>query len=139
MRSRNCTCTGGPQLCPRCTALLARSIGMPTHGLVEVAPVPQAPELEGVFQSRVITLAKALGYRTYHTYRSDRSAPGWFDLAMARAGDKLVLAELKKAGGKQTEAQRDWHQDLQRIDTVESYLWYPKDYDAIVDILTKRR
>jgi hypothetical protein len=105
-----------------------------------LAPVEDTGEgeRERAFQARLITEARRLGYRTYHTYRSDRSDKGWFDLAMARPGDKLVLAELKKAGRKQSEEQRDWYEDLQRIELVQTFLWYPRDYEMAVDILTRK-
>ncbi len=100
--------------------------------------LPLADEPESRFMARVLAFAKAQGYRTYHPHRSDRSTPGWFDLAMARPGDKLVLAELKRTGGKQTVAQRDWYEDLQRIERVETYLWHPTDWPLIEDILRRK-
>lgn len=96
-------------------------------------------EPEGEFQARVRTLAHRLGYRTYHTRDSRGSDKGWFDLACARPGDRLILAELKRRGEKQTTEQLAWYEDLQRIQRVETYLWFPGDYDAIVEILTRRK
>lgn len=124
---RACTAT---TLCAGCAALLARSVGY--------APSKPHEESERSFQGRVVRAARDLGYRTYHTADARGSDKGWFDVALARAGDKLVLAELKKAGEKPTKEQANWYQDLQRIEHVEAYLWYPRDYDDIVTILARK-
>lgn len=109
------------------------------HHLLALSGQPLPDNVaEARFQAQVVRLARDLGYRTYHTLNSRGSAHGWFDLAMARADDKLVLAELKSARGKQTTEQRDWYQDLQRIERVETYLWYPKDLPDIVEILRRK-
>lgn len=94
---------------------------------------------EKTFQARVRRLARELGYRDFAVYDSRRSPQGWFDLALARPYDKLVLAELKTGSGKQSASQRDWFEDLRRIERVETYLWYPGDWERIVDVLRSRR
>lgn len=109
------------------------------HHLLALSGQPLPDNVaEARFQAQVVRLARELGYRTFAVYNSRRSPQGWFDLAMARAGDKLVLAELKSARGKQTAEQRDWYEDLQRIERVETYLWRPADWAAIVEILQAR-
>lgn len=109
------------------------------HALLAMTGQPLPKDVqESRFQAAVVRLARELGYRTFAVYNSRRSPQGWFDLAMARAGDKLVLAELKSARGKQTAEQRDWYEDMQRIERVKTYLWRPADWAAIVEILQAR-
>ena len=44
---------------------------------------------------------------------------------------RLILAELKRVGGKPTAAQREWLEALGQCAGVECYLWTPDDWEAI--------
>lgn len=88
-------------------------------------------------------LALALGWRGYHTHRSQHSPAGWPDLALVRRG-RLILAELKTERGKVTPEQAAWIDDLERVrddsraDALTArrandpvlgvYVWRPRDY-----------
>lgn len=135
---RGCTCAG-MTLCPQCRFYATKVTPPRATGQPGSSPGgPDLDEQERDFQARVIRAARALGYRPYHTKDARLSQKGWFDLVLARAGDKLILAELKRAGEKQTEAQRDWYEDLQRITQVHTYIWRPADWDTILQILTRK-
>lgn len=86
-------------------------------------------------------LALALGWRGYHTHRSEHSPAGFPDLCLVKDG-RLVFAELKTERGKTTEDQDGWLEDLGIVEdvarhrtTVEDahrpivsvYLWRPSD------------
>ncbi|GAA1450419.1 VRR-NUC domain-containing protein [Nesterenkonia lacusekhoensis] len=62
---------------------------------------------EKTFQQQVINLARQLGWWVYHTYRSDRSTPGFPDLYMAHPEHGILLRELKTEKGRISPAQRD--------------------------------
>lgn len=53
-------------------------------------------ESEAAFAQAVQQLAKHEGWMHYHTFRSDRSAPGFPDDVFVR-GVRMVFAELKRA------------------------------------------
>lgn len=107
------------------------------------APVPQAREVPGLpfaldisereFMAHVVKLAKARGFLVYHTYRSDRSEPGFLDLVMVRE-DRIVWAELKTEIGKMSAAQQKWYDALDRAGEFV-YLWRPSDWWEIVEVL----
>ena len=46
----------------------------------------------------------------------------------------MIFAELKSNTGRLSKEQGDWLEDLAGAG-VESYLWRPKDWDDIVEIL----
>jgi hypothetical protein len=48
---------------------------------------------------------------------------------------RLIVAELKRVGGRLTAAQRGWLDALGQCAGVECYLWCPEDWDAIVTTL----
>lgn len=75
--------------------------------------------------SAVRALAKAEGWRCYHTYRSDRSEPGWPDLVLVR-GSVLLIRELKTERGRTTEAQSAWVRALAEAN-VDVDIWRPSD------------
>ncbi len=84
---------------------------------------------------QVVDLAKQLGWRRYHTYRSERSEPGWPDEALVR--DRLVLLELKTERGRLSPAQKDWLRAL-RAAGVEAYVVRPRHIQALATVLAAR-
>ena len=103
-----------------------------------MTPTGKLPITEAQFQSQVVGLARATGWRVYHTHDSRRSAAGFPDLTMVR-GARLVMAELKSEMGFATSAQRQWLDALGAVPGVESYLWKPDDLDEIGAILSPVR
>lgn len=84
-------------------------------------------------------LALALGYRGYHTHRSEHSPAGFPDLVLVRGG-RLVFAELKTERGRLTAEQEAWIEDLSEVELaardldpddphplVEAVVWRPSD------------
>lgn len=97
--------------------------------------LPLADLTEAEWAAQIVGLAKTLGWRRYHTYRSDRSTPGWPDEAFLR--DRLILVELKRETTKPTDAQADWLTALATAG-VEVYLWRPSDLDEASKVLSSR-
>lgn len=91
---------------------------------------------EREWQAQVVDAARLLGWRVYHTHDSRRSEPGWPDLALVR--DRLVMAELKTDTGRVSQAQSDWLAAL-RDAGVETYLWRPSDWDAVLATLRTKQ
>ena len=87
---------------------------------------------EKTLAAQVVELARMLGWRRYHTYRSKRSEPGWPDEALVR--DRLVLLELKSTAGKLSAAQKTWLRSLVAAG-VECYMIRPGDLQALASIL----
>lgn len=81
---------------------------------------------EKQLQSAIVDCARLLGWRTYHTYDSRRSDPGFPDLTLAR-GTRLVFAELKSAKGRLSEAQAEWKAALE-LAGAPVYVWRPEDW-----------
>lgn len=90
---------------------------------------------ERAFQAQVMELAARLGWRTYHTWMSIHSAAGFPDCVVVRP-PRVVFAEIKREGGKPTAAQAAWLAALGACPGVETYLWQPSDWDAIVATLS---
>jgi hypothetical protein len=93
------------------------------------------PESEAVLLRKVTALAKLYHWRVYHTHRSDRSEPGWPDVALCKRGRPLILAELKTARGRLSEAQQGWLRDLATCDGVRVAVWRPADLEQIAAVL----
>lgn len=103
---------------------------------------------EASFQSQVIQLARLYGWRVVHfrpaQVRSGKwvtpmiGDPGFPDLVLARPnpGD-LIIAELKRPGGRISDGQRVWLDALARAG-AEAYLWEPKDLDRIKTRLSRK-
>jgi len=99
------------------------------------------------FQQAVIDLARRTGWRVHHTRPALTQRGRWLtpiqgdagfpDLVLVRAG-RVIFAELKRNGARPTPAQRGWLDALGQCAGVECYLWRPDDWDAVIDILTKR-
>lgn len=90
---------------------------------------------EKEWSTQVAELARMLGWKRYHTYRSKHSAAGWPDEALVR--DRLVMLELKTQTGKVADAQREWIAAL--LDAgIETYVARPSDLDPLAKILACR-
>lgn len=109
-------------------------------GRVAVGPAAKLPGdaaamSEKEFQQKVLLLARAHGYRCYHTFDSRRSAAGYPDLTLVRARDgRLIFAELKTETGKLTPEQEDWLADLRAAD-VQACVWRPSQLPSIENLL----
>jgi hypothetical protein len=62
---------------------------------------------EAAFQAWIVAHAKERGWRVYHTHDSRKSAGGFPDLHMLRAGRQVVL-EVKTMTGVLSNDQADW-------------------------------
>ena len=93
------------------------------------------PLLEKQAQSAIVDLATLLGWRVYHTFDSRRSQAGFPDLVLVR--DRVIYAEIKRAGQKPRPDQVDWLNALSRAG-AEVYVWTWDDYDEIGSILSQR-
>ena len=93
---------------------------------------------EAQFQRQVIQLAHLLGWMSYHTHDSRRSAAGFPDLCLVRVRGgvpRLVFAELKTKKNKLSDEQRVWLTAL--VNTgAEAYEWRPEMWSDIRDLLT---
>lgn len=86
-------------------------------------------------QSMIVELAGLHGWRVYHTFDSRRSAAGFPDLMLVR--ERIVFAELKRAGEKPRRDQVEWLDALARSG-AEVYLWTIDDLVEIGRILAWR-
>lgn len=85
--------------------------------------------------AQVVTLARQLGWRRYHTYRSDRSQPGFPDEVLLR--ERVIYLELKRETGKLSDAQKDWIGALLAAG-AEAYVARPRDLEPLAEILACR-
>ena len=116
--------------------------------------LPKGPTSEKEWQSTVLDLATLGGWRSYHTFDSRRSAPGFPDLTLVRPPE-LVFAELKAEKGRTTPEQEAWLEDLGVVSQcimldaggwrigdeipVQVFVWRPSDFDEVRRILLERR
>lgn len=113
-------------------------------------------ESEAAFQQALINFLVALGWRYYHTHRSDRSVPGFPDLVLVRR-ERLIFAELKAEKGVVSGPQQEWLDALEVVagavaeaaaiaeaedwpgtdvrPSVEVYVWRPSDWPEIEVVL----
>jgi hypothetical protein len=82
----------------------------------------------------VIPFARLHGWRHYFTQRSDSSPAGFLDLVLCRP-PRLLIVELKAEHGRPTAAQRCWLALLADCPGVEVYLWRPRDWIEIQEVL----
>lgn len=88
--------------------------------------------MEAAVQETIVDLATTLRWRSYHTYDSRRSAGGYPDLTLVR--DRVVFAELKRAGEQPKPDQVEWL-DALAGGGAEVYLWRLSDFEEIKRIL----
>jgi hypothetical protein len=79
-------------------------------------------------------VARAFGWRRYHTWLSKHSPAGFPDEVLVR-GPRLVFAELKSERGKLSDEQAAWLDALRAVPGVEVYVWRPADMEAIARVL----
>ena len=93
---------------------------------------------EKQFEAQVKDLARLLGYKYYHTWRSIHSPAGFPDCVMVRNGT-VIFAELKSDKGKLSQHQEEWIEALNKVSSVslgvQVYVWRPADFDRIVEVL----
>ena len=92
---------------------------------------------EAEFQSKVIALAKQLGYKVYHTADSRGSEKGFPDLVLV--GKYVLFIELKTDQGRLSKEQDEWLDVLSLAEGVYASVWRPKDWKEIQKILTHIR
>jgi len=105
---------------------------------------------EKEFTEAVRKLAKKFGWLYYHTHRAKFSAAGFPDFVFLR-GHRLIFAELKMSKKEPTAIQQHWLESLRScakheetlegyghytLECFEVYLWYPDDWDDIIEILS---
>lgn len=119
---------------------------MPARWYGAIVPIPRdlVPVIflhmpEKLLQQQTDRWAKdaaAIGVAGYHTYRSERSNPGFPDWVF-QVGDRTYYVELKgwqpssKAHGKPTQHQMDWLTALSRNPSNHVYLCYPWHWPAL--------
>jgi hypothetical protein len=81
---------------------------------------------ERMLQDAVVELALTLKWRTYHTYDSRRSNPGWPDLILVRR-NRIVAIELKSAKGRVSVEQLAWFGALEAAG-VECHVYRPSEW-----------
>lgn len=112
--------------------------------LVLPAMTPAMSEKD--WQSRVVDLARLLGYLVAH-FRPAQTAHGWRtamtgdqgfpDLVLVRP-PRVIFVELKVSARVQPK-QATWLDQLGASPGVEVYLWRPADWDTVLDVLRSRQ
>lgn len=103
------------------------------------------------FTNYLIDLAQVNGWRAMHISDSrkmegrkgherlvgDALCKGWPDLVVVR-GARMVIRELKVENRQPTPEQREWLKALAEVREVDVGVWWPRDWDAICDLLEGR-
>lgn len=79
-------------------------------------------------------VARACGWRRFHSWLSKHSPAGFPDEVLCRP-PRLVFAEFKSERGKISVEQEAWLKDLRGVPGVEVYVWRPGDMDEIAAVL----
>jgi hypothetical protein len=103
-----------------------------TPPLTETAFLSQVLELAAIYGWEGAHFRPALTGRGWRTPVQGSLGKGWPDLVLIR-GNRLIFAELKARRGKTSP-------DQERVMAVlagaaEIHLWFPEDFDAIVETL----
>jgi hypothetical protein len=103
---------------------------------------------EQAFQAVVVEVARLAGWRCAHfrAARTDKGwrtpvtadGAGWPDLVLVRP-PRIAFVELKSAADELRPNQTEWLAVLRLLPQVETYVWRPSDWDALVEILTGAR
>ena len=100
-------------------------------------PIPVGDDLlifrdEDEFQAWVLDLAERNGWLAYHPHDSRKSAAGFPDLVLVKAG-VMIAAELKCEDVKTMPlAQTKWLAELSCVPGVRAVLWQPADCESII-------
>ena len=87
---------------------------------------------ERSFLTWIVEEARDNGWLTYHTYDSRKSAAGFPDLVLVKAG-VMIAAELKCEDVKTMPlAQTRWLAELSCVPGVRAVLWQPADCESII-------
>lgn len=89
---------------------------------------------EAKFQAQVKQLMEVTRWRTYHTWLSLNSEPGFPDIVAVR-NNRILFAELKRYGEELTPAQQYWKLALEHAG-AEFYAWDISQWDAIVETVS---
>lgn len=107
-----------------------------------VAPaIPLADMLEKQLEQQIVGtktnpgLARILGWKAYHTLRSQGSEPGYPDWTLIR--ERVVWLELKTEKGVVSDRQVEWLRAL-RDAGAEAYIVRPRHLEAIAKVLQHR-
>lgn len=83
---------------------------------------------EETLRLKVKTLARELGWMSYHTHDSRRSDAGWPDVALVHPKHgRFLVRELKAERGRVSAEQRDWLDALKNAG-VDVGVWRPMHY-----------
>lgn len=132
---------------PGSTPVPDRALGQ--LAVAAFAAMCQAARNEKQFQEVVTRLATHLGWKWTHVrparvmrhgkeiYETpiDGDAKGMFDCEFVR--ERLFKAELKYGKNTLSDEQLDWWERYKNAG-VECYVWYPRDFDEIMEVLTRR-
>ena len=88
------------------------------------------------FEGQIRDLSKLFGWKYYHTWRSLHSPAGFPDCVLTREG-RTIIAELKtdKRKSKLTPEQARWLWELRKTSNLEVFVWRPRHFEAIAEIL----
>ena len=86
------------------------------------------------FQQAVRDYARLKGWTCFTTWDSRHSPNGEPDLRLVRP-PRVIFAELKAHKGRLTDAQANSLELLRRCPGIETYLWWPEDWDSILQRL----
>lgn len=106
--------------------------------LAGVKPPPIAEVVdEEDFQAAIIKEAKRHGWKHYHARNSRKSVAGFPDLVLVR-GNRVIFAELKAEDGRLDAEQLTWAELLKEVGgNVEYYVWQPRDWSNVLEVLTR--
>lgn len=86
------------------------------------------------FQAEVQSLAKVHGWMDWHVLHSKGMRAGFPDLVLIRP-PRILWIELKAEKGKLTDPQEEFFNLLRECE-AEAYIWWPKDWDEIIEVLS---
>lgn len=129
--------------CPNCAKTLSGNLESITAHVQSCSPATESvlpladkkSDNEKGFALRVVSLFKRNNWKAYHTYRSDKSEPGFPDI-VATAGGMTIWAELKMPRGKPTPEQVGWLDELSKDHAENVFLWTPSDMPTIEKVAT---
>lgn len=89
---------------------------------------------ERALQELVRQACGVQGFLYYHTHRSQPSPAGFPDTIAIR-GERLIVAELKRAGQEPSQEQARWLEAFRQVQVIETYVWHPEDLPTILEVL----